>query len=496
MPGSPSRRGVRNPFSQADNGANLFTKINALDYLRGDGSPESSGRVAALVAALPSSSSRAIYFPGGRTYNLPTGLPIIGGGSLRIFGDGQLASKIVFSSGTGIVVQPNPLQSTADFVQVDGLSIEGNSATTKTCLKIIAPANGTVLRELRLVAIGNNDDTALACEGWDQISVQDCWFEASKNIVASNVTVGTLIGTGQFDHVNFHNLSLYSPTSLYPLISLGTTSISKASFTGRQAWVGGAGGLVIPNTVTSVNGLSVDGARMEPSVAGASGYMIDIQPALARDILIRGTSGAGSSINGHRYRNTQRVNWTDVSFGNDHVGEVALDFDNTCDKLHVDGSNLINGANSQRIIGDQLMWHFAYDLFNTSGTPFYSKGYLAKRNASGVDYESQKLYGVNVWADFRDATVPLANGAQINLPRPAVVGPYILGISFYDGGATGGSGSFGLYPIPGADKIGGTANCVVGAPGAGSVGVFNDAGANCYVKNNTGGSIRIVLKLN
>jgi hypothetical protein len=346
-------------------GTLLINVTDPLHGAKGDGVVDATAAfTSAWNAAIALGGRAAIYMPGG-DYLITAALPIFEGLPIRVYGDGQGVTRVLWQPSAGanpacMTWRPAVGQLTLNFVEADHFSIVGSGATVKTGIRTIGTSYASHFHDLRIQMQGTGD-TAHEIQGWDTTGITDVFYHATYPVRVKVVTYGAGAGQGVFDHFNFHNTFLFSWDDTQPLVSFENgVTVSNLSMTGQQAWVGGSDGLKFVST-GAFNFVKIDDVRWENGNTQLAtpvlhGFLFDIQPSAGQEVTFTNCSGGSEGAQGWKMRNTQRITWNTCNF----IGSWAtpfsqFDVDNTCDKLVLNNLAIANAANASRTIGSQLI---------------------------------------------------------------------------------------------------------------------------------------------
>src|SRR3954466_2362972 len=423
-----SSAGIAVPFSLPDvilgTDFNLFT-FNVRAFGARGGINCTAAFTAAWSAAAATSGRAAIYIPADtNAYILSGPMPAFVGKSVRVYGDGVLATTLsVNYVGVSPFMswQPDPTQYTINFVQADNFRIETSSAIT--VMRTIGTSFGSYFHHIHIQA-HHVDAVAWNVQGWDQTSFSDCFTDAGHPFYFAKVTQGLGIGAGQCDAFSFTNMRTWSYGDVHPLYEWENgASFTRSAMGGDQTWVGGTDAIKFVSTglfnENSFSGAHWENGTVQVVTPVLHGFMFDIEPgAVSSQLAFISCAGGSAGAQGWKLRNLTNINF----FGTSFVGAWAsnftqIDIDNTCNYIQLANAFFASSNNALRTLGNALIEMYGAPVVSTNGTTFPAFAYYAKSSPAGVDYDAMTIYGQETWKKY---TASLAVGASITLPTPGI----------------------------------------------------------------------------
>ena len=348
--------------------------INILDFNEGDktgatNSDDALTRALAFAATLEGGG--LVFYPHG--VYLHTNPPTIAGDSLGIVGSGMGATQInfeptahdrtcfKFSNGASLLSRG---------VLRDLFIFSSDTTYRKTAIEV---SDVTFMSIDSVMVYGDMDhgdgagfgDTssssvALKTKGRDAGSFTRLYFQADIAVQFSINPNATRSQLEDCDHFNYHNCVFIGIASTQSVILIDSyINLSRVSFTGFQAWVGGSGGLKWIDTQTTVDssGLYLQNVRYE-NCLDPTAWCINISHNNDLNQLLMDNcyfaNSSGSPANGIKLRECNYVTMRNCFELTDTL--VALDFDVTCNEVIAENCFWQIGGTTN-ITGQHLVSH-------------------------------------------------------------------------------------------------------------------------------------------
>jgi len=463
---------------------------------------------AAIAAGV--TNSKAVYIPAG-SYKITAGLTQINE-TVSIFGDGRGLTKIYFAPSTANQILFDVYKATVlNRFSLGNFSVFGQTSNKLTYLRIDNISGGNFYE----LEFNGGSNTATDSIGMDLKGREACNF---NGLYIFNVGQPIVVNpglSGGIDHFTFNDLYLLVSQNppLYPLFKVNAGAVTAStSFTGFQAWVGGLGAFnhagtsginfLFQNVRFESGGVTVADANIVPTFKfNSTSSITGIEFLNCYISSINPTTVGVTKTTDFYFRNCLQIKFDNTSVSHASSGHISnwIDADNTCD--YISAINLLDtpGGHGYEVLGSNLI-----DVASTTGdqtsppTARPNRLIVAKTVILGVSpFPSLQLYGSFVYNYF----ATMAIGATVNLAAYGqTICQYIVGFS---DGATPevnvggghiivtGPNSAGT-PNASAVKLSGTANFIVGIPGAGNVGIYKNAADNTIkIQNSTGVQIKV-----
>lgn len=399
--------------------------LNILDF--GADPTGATDSTAAIQAAINSTNQPVgIYIPSGvylvtETINLTRPSPSLG--RTIIYGDGissrinfvPTANDVCFNVDNGAGAANSVV-----YVTFKDIGIFSNDTTYSKTAFLLTDISSCVFDNVHTTSPhwtgGASGSIVFHIRSRQTSSFRDITAYADRPILISPDPDSSIIG---IDHFNFHNIYLGNIfASAYPLIEIEDGVIlTQVSFTGYQAWVGGAGGFKWVSTTNAASsfGLTFENVRYENSNDPNNTYFMNInQNYSLYNLSIKG--GQTGVTKGIFLRNVQYVSIEDFSYTDS--SREALNVDTTVGSILTKNCLWQTGSTAS-LTGHEL----SNAQSNLVSGPIRETGFYAKTTASGFPYfENNATLQSSVTTLAVDAVAKIGGATQTTILTVSIDG--------------------------------------------------------------------------